>query len=151
LPLVAKSSCLLMSHKMKKWLSLDRIIRAKDVMSDDVTLVDISTSIKDAAKKMIDSKGNSIIVLEDSAPVGIVTYKDLVRKSITITNSANVPIQHIMSSPLIHSGPDQSIWEVVDLMYARDIKTIPIIDEYDKLLGIVNLMDVFKVLSLSRN
>ena len=120
-------------------------------MSNNATLVDISTSVKDAAKKMIDSKGNFIIVLEDNVPAGIVTYKDLVRKSIVIANSADVPIRQIMSVPLIHSGPDQSIWEVVDLMHARNIKTIPIMDEYDKLLGLVNLMDVIKALSLSRN
>ena len=136
---------------MKKWLSSDRIIRAKDVMSNNVTLVDISTSVKDAAKKMIDSEGNAIIAFEDNAPAGIVTCKDLVRKSIAVEDSANVSIQQIMSAPLIHSGPDQSVWEVMDLMHARNVKTIPIIDEYDKLLGMVNLMDVIKALALSRN
>ena len=120
-------------------------------MSNNVTLVDVSTSVKDAAKKMIDSKGNLIIVIEDRAPAGIVTCKDFVIKSIAIEDSANVLIRQIMSAPLIHSGPDQSVWEVMDLMHARNVRTIPIIDEYDKLLGMVNLMDVIKALSMSRN
>lgn len=129
----------------------NKIIRAKDIMSTDAILVGIQTSVKDAAKKMMDSHRNYIIIVENNIPVGVVTYKDLVRKNVVTTNSTDMPIMKIMSAPLIHSGPDQSIWEVMDLMYARDVKIIPIIDEYDKLLGIIHLMDVIKVLSLSNN
>ncbi|MDH3793529.1 MAG: CBS domain-containing protein [Nitrosopumilus sp.] len=128
-----------------------KIIRAKDVMHRDIISVDIQTLVKDAAKKMTDLDGDSIIVVDNNIPVGIVTYKDLVKKNITITNSTDIPIRKIMSSPLIHAGPDQSIWEIMDLIYARNIRRIPIIDEYDTLLGIVNLMSINKALSLSRN
>ena len=132
-------------------MPLNKIIRAKDIMSTDAILVSTQTSVKDATTKMIDLNKNYIIIVENNMPVGIVTYKDLIRKSIIITNLTDTPIMKIMSAPLIYSGSNQSIWEVMDLMYARDIKIIPIIDEYDKLLGIVHLMDIIKVLSLSIN
>ena len=32
----------------------------------------------------------------------------------------------IMSTSLIHSGLEQTIWEVMELMYVRGIRTIPI-------------------------
>ena len=129
----------------------NKIIRAKDIMSTDAILVSTQTSVKEAAKKMIDSNKNCIVIIKNNMPVGIVTYKDLVRKNIIITNLTDMPIKKIMSTPLIHSGPDQSIWEVMDLMHARDVKIIPIIDEHDKLLGMIHLMDIIKVLSLSIN
>lgn len=39
----------------------------------------------------------------------------------------------IMSTSLIHSGPEQTIWEVMELMYARGVRTIPITHEHDRL------------------
>ena len=138
-------------QKQKGQLVSDKIIRAKDVMHRDIISVDIQTLVKDAAKKMTDLDGDSIIVVDNNIPVGIVTYKDLVKKNIAITNSTDIPIRKIMSSPLIHAGPDQSIWEIMDLIYARNIRRIPIIDEYDTLLGMVNLMSINKALSLARN
>ena len=129
----------------------NKIIRAKDIMNTDAILVSTQTSVKDAAKKMMALNKNYIVTVENNIPVGIVTYKDLVRKNIIIASLTDTSIKEIMSTPLIHSGPDQSIWEVMDLMHARDIKVIPIIDEYDKLLGTIHLMDIIKVLSLSIN
>ena len=117
-------------------------------MSTNIVLVDVHTSIRDAAKKMTDSNASFIIISENYLPVGIVTHKDLVKRNIAVDNPTDVDVREIMSTPLIHSGPDQSIWEVADLMHARDIKTIPIIDEYDKLLGVVSIMAMIKALSL---
>ena len=115
-------------------------------MSRDIATADTQTSIRDVAKKMAQTKQDSIIIVENNIPIGIVTYKDFVKKNIVDANSVDFPIVKIMSSPLIHCRPEQSIWEVMDLMYARGIKIIPIIDEYDELLGMVNLLDIIKAL-----
>ncbi|QLH03338.1 hypothetical protein C5F47_07150 [Nitrosopumilus cobalaminigenes] len=128
-----------------------KIIRAKDIMDIDSLCVESQLSNKEVARKMIELNKSAVIVIKKDTPVGIITYKDLVMNNVVSENSVNRPILETMSSPLIHCGPEQSIWEVMDLMYSRNLKKIAIIDEYDKLLGIVNSTDIVKVFSNLKN
>ena len=118
---------------------------------NNIITVEIHTSIIDAAKKMTYHNASFIVVCESCLPVGMVTYKDFVKKNIVIDNPKDTEIKKIMSTPLIHSRPEQSIWEVADMMYAREIKVIPVIDEYDRVLGAVGMVDIVKAFALHKN
>ena len=58
-------------------------------MNTYVICVDIQTSIRDTTKKINDFHVVGIIMVENNQLVGIVTYKDLVRKNITTINSTD--------------------------------------------------------------
>lgn len=58
-------------------------------MNTYVICVDIQTSIRGTTKKINDFHGDGIIMVENNQLVGIVTYKDLVRKNITTINSTD--------------------------------------------------------------
>ena len=119
--------------------------------NSNTQLINSDVSIRDTARKMINSNSNSIVVAKNQMPVGIVTYKDFVmRIAEEIHLIDDVPIETIMSAPLVHCVPEQPVWEVADLMNTRGIKKIPIIDEYDKLLGTVNITDLLKAFSLEK-
>ncbi len=112
--------------------------------------IDSNTSVRETAKIMLNLHSDFVLVVENNFPMGIITYKDFVKKIITGNDSIDSTAKQIMSSPLIHSLPDQTIWEIADLMYSRGIKIIPIIDDYDKLLGTVSISDLLKIFSLQK-
>lgn len=125
-----------------------RIITAKDIMNTTVGMVDSSASAADAAKKMIHLNLDFIVVIKNAIPIGIITCRDFVMQIIVNAYPIYMPIEKIISAPLVHCMPEQPVWEVADLMYARGINKIPVIDEYDELLGTVGVVDLLKVFSL---
>ena len=127
-----------------------RIIRAKDVMNTSIGTINSSASAEDTAKKIAYLNLDFIIITKNETPVGIITYKDLVMKIIVNSYPTDMQIEKIMSAPLVHCVPEQPVWEIADLMNARDINKIPVIDEYDELLGTVDIIDLLKVFSLQK-
>jgi predicted transcriptional regulator len=53
-----------------------------------------------------------------------------------------------MSSPLIATNTDVSIWMVADLMYTRCIRKLPVIDN-NKVVGIITSTDLVNQLAVS--
>jgi len=118
-------------------------ICVRDIMTNQVISVDISASIIDASKMMEDAKVGCIIVMEDSVPVGIITDRDIAIKVASHAYPLDTPIRRIMSSPLIHIEPGDSIWEISNLLHTNNIRKLPVIDE-EKLVGIVTSTDLVK-------
>jgi len=141
----------MIKFKISSDLGLSNIIRAKDIMNTKVSIEDIHSTINNTAKKLLYSNENYAIIIENDLPVGIVTADDFIKHIAKGTNHATTSIEEIMTVDLINCGPEQSIWDLGDLMHARGISKIPIIDEYDKLVGIVNFLDLLKVFSMKKN
>lgn len=119
-------------------------ILVKDIMSKALVMVDSSSTVNEAAKLMEKAKVGSIIVTEKSIPIGIMTDRDF---AITIAAHAypiHTKVKQVMSSPLIHIGPNEEVWVAADLMYSRKIRRLPVLDE-DELLGIVTATDFVKL------
>lgn len=120
------------------------IILVKDIMSKSLITVDSSATVNEAAKIMEKSKVGSVVITEKSIPIGIMTDRDF---AITIAAHAypiHTKVKQVMSSPLIHIGPNEEVWVAADLMYSRKIRRLPVLDE-DELLGIVSATDFVKL------
>ena len=118
----------------------------KSIMKNQVITVDSSVSIKDAAKIMTDASVGCVIVMEKNIAVGIVTERDFVRRIAATGKSLSAPVKEVMSSPLIVINPDESVWELAELMKLRRIHKVPIVQE-NKLVGIVTTTDLTRLCS----
>ena len=119
-------------------------ILVKDIMTKSLVMVDSSSTVNEAAKLMEKAKVGSVIVTEKSSPIGIMTDRDF---AITIAAHAypiHTKVKQVMSSPLVHIGPNEGVWLAADLMYSRKIRRLPVLDE-DELLGIVTATDFVKL------
>jgi CBS domain-containing protein len=123
-------------------------ISVRDIMTKSVIVVDSTITVNDAAKLMEDVKVGSIIVMENNIPVGIVTDRDFVVKIVDHAYQISTSVKQIMSTPLIVIGPDESVWMVVDLMYTRGIRKLPIVED-DKVIGIITATDLVNHLAIS--
>lgn len=123
-------------------------IRVKDIMTKAVISVDATVNVNDAAKMMEDAKVGAIIVMENNTPVGIITDRDFAVKIVAHAYPSTTLVKKIMSAPLIGINPEESIWTVADLMYARGVRKIPVIDEY-KVIGIITATDLINQFAVS--
>jgi len=123
-------------------------IRVKDIMTKSVISVDATVNVNDAAKMMEDAKVGAIIVMENNTPVGIITDRDFAIKIVAHAYPITTSVKKIMSAPLIGVHPEESVWTVADLMYARGVRKIPVIDE-DKVIGIITATDLVNQFAVS--
>ena len=119
----------------------------KDIMKSNVISIDSSMTVKDAAKMMNDAGVGCIVVMEKNSTVGILTERDFVRKIIAQEKSLSTPVKDVMSSPLITIDPDESVWELAQLMKVKRIHKVPVADK-GKLIGMVTSTDLTRLCSI---
>lgn len=120
---------------------------ARDIMNKQVTTVEASSTIMDAAKKMSMEGIGCVIVVEKGAPVGIVTERDFVRKIAVNERPMSTPVREVMSSPLISVDPDVTIWELAEELKLKKIHKMPLVRD-NKLMGIVTTTDITRLCSI---
>ncbi len=121
--------------------SLLEKILVKDVMTKSVISVDSSTTANDAAKRMEDAEIGSIVVIENSIPVGIITDRDFTIKIVGHAYPIDTPVRRLMSFPLITIMPDSHCGVAADLMSSMKIKKLPVVDD-DQVVGIITVSDL---------
>ena len=108
----------------------------KENMNSSVLSLHSTVPASDAAKLLEDSKTSAIVVLENQAPVGIVTNKDLMIKIIAHSYPLDTPLRRIMATPLISISPDTDIKEALELMASKKIRKLPVINN-DEVVGMI--------------
>lgn len=114
-----------------------------DIMKNQVISIDSSLSVEDAAKMMSDSGVGCVVVIQKNIPIGILTERDFVTKIAFLTKSSSMPVQNVMSSPLIAISPKETIKNLAELMKEKKIHKVPVIDG-NKLVGIVTATDLIR-------
>ena len=122
----------------------------QNIMKHQVIAVDSTVTIKDAAKMMTDAGVGCIIVMDQNLAVGILTERDFVRKIVAHEKPLSTPVKEVMSSPLIVVSPDESVWELAEIMKLRRIHKVPVVHE-NRLVGIVTTTDLTKLCSAGSN
>jgi len=122
-------------------------ILVKEFMVKNVVTVNSFDSIKETAKKMYVKRVGSAIVLENNKPVGIITVRDIVNSIGPFENSLETQVKKIMSQPLIHIHPDESIIDVAEIMTNKNIHKLPVIIN-DEVLGIISSSDLVVLFSM---
>ena len=57
-----------------------------------------------------------------------------------------LPLERVMTHKIIHIPPGSSTYSAADTLYKSRISCLPVIDEYNNLLGIVTLTDLMSAL-----
>ena len=119
----------------------------RDIMKKNVISIDSSMTVQDAAKMMDDASIGAIVVLENGIAMGIVTERDMARRVIAKGKPFTTNIKEVMSSPLVVVSPDDTVWELAQLMKVRKIHRAPAVKDH-KLVGIVTTSDFIKLCSV---
>jgi CBS domain-containing protein len=89
----------------------------EQLMTKSLVNIDSGTSAAEAAKRMKTFKIGSVFVKRDNRIIGIVTEPDIIRKVVGAERTPSyVPVEEIMSSPVIGIDWRRPITEAADLM-----------------------------------
>jgi len=123
----------------------EKELTVKEVMVKNVVTAKSGQTVKEAAKIMSLYEIGSLVVLEDSKVVGILTERDLLNRVIAEGhNPAKIVVSEVMSHPPIEVKPDTKLEEALQLMFDNKIKKLIVIEDNGrkKLVGIVTLTDI---------
>ena len=117
---------------------------AEQVMTrDPVELLETET-VGEAARVMRDKDIGDVIVLDDTGGrvKGIVTDRDVVVRAVANGQDAeHTTLSAICSEDIVCVGPGESLDKVVELMRAKKIRRMPVVDG-DHAIGIISIGDL---------
>lgn len=118
------------------------ILRKKP--DNEVHTVAPEASVFDALKVMSDRDIGGVLVLQDSAVIGIFTERDYARKIVLMERSSRqTAVRDVMSSPVKYVRLHQTADDCMRLMTESRLRHLPVI-ENDKLLGVISIGDLVK-------
>ncbi len=97
----------------------------------------------EAARLMRDQNVAGLIVVDDKAPVGILSVRDL--RDIMATDGANLPahkVRDVMHIGVITVRHSAYIFEAIFKMAKNNIHRLAVVDENQDLIGIINATDL---------
>jgi CBS domain-containing protein len=120
-------------------------IKVKDAMVARVITAKPSQNVFEASKIMKKENVGSLVIVEGSNPIGIVTREDIIDK-VTSKNMlpSKVLLKKIMSKELITCPPDCDISEAARMMSKHKYERIPVVS-MGKLIGIISTRELAKV------
>ena len=146
-------------------------MRAADVMTRTVATVRADTPLKDAIKRMVDSRISGLPVTDAAGKlVGILTEGDLLRRTETGTgrkragwlefllgpNKAAAEfvrthsrrVEDVMTPDVLTVTEDATLDDIVELMERKHVKRVPVV-RGDALIGVVSRADLIKAVGLA--
>ena len=104
-----------------------------------------ATTVAEVAKQLSVRRIGSVLILNDqSAVVGIVSERDLVRAlSAHGARAMELEARQVMTRDVVTCHPDDSIDEVMQTMTSGRVRHLPVV-HHGELLGLVSIGDVVK-------
>jgi CBS domain-containing protein len=117
--------------------------KVHEVMTERPRCVTPETSVSEAARLMKSDDVGSLPVLDDDKLTGIVTDRDIVIQAVAEEKDPRgMPVREIASREVVTIGPEQDLSEALKPIASYQVRRIPVVDDDDRLVGIVAQADV---------
>lgn len=118
------------------------------LMNNAFVSLDRGMSVKAAIKRLVEIAPatefiNNLYVLEDRRLLGVLSLKEI----ISAGNQPDRPVADLMSVNLITVGPATPKAEAIRIMKDYDFFLLPVVDEEDRILGIVSFDDMAEAIA----
>ena len=110
------------------------------------------TPVLEAAKLMRQFHVGDIVVADEAnqhrIPVGLVTDRDIVLEVLgQDLDATNLTVGDIMTGDLVTVRENEGVFRAIQLMSAKGVRRIPVVDEEGALVGIVSTDDLIELLA----
>ncbi|OGW58439.1 MAG: hypothetical protein A2Z09_06135 [Nitrospirae bacterium RBG_16_43_8] len=138
-------------------------IPVKDVMTRPVIAIKEDSDINEAARVFSEGNVSGLPVVDnENSVIGVITeadilsaagmgkgytFKDLLRHILgepTRKKKKGDKVKEIMTTPAITTKPDADIREVAGILDEKKIKRLPVIDDENRLIGIISRADIVR-------
>jgi len=120
------------------------MIQARDLMVDFLRVAP-DTPALDTVRLMLDNKSQRVLVISEGKLCGIATTFDFIKKMDEGRNTLDdIKITDIMTPEAIFVSPMDDLKHIVDLMYYRNIRFLPVVSGSD-VLGIITRVELGRI------
>lgn len=127
------------------------MLRAKDIMTENIVSVRKDTPIYEAVELMVKHGISGMpVVKDDMTLVGILSEKDVIILLYGKEDDGNKTVNDFMTQPVVHFDTDENLLEISDFLMKNIFRRVPITSK-EKLVGIISIKDILEyILELSR-
>jgi len=128
----------------------------KNWMSKEVVTVDADDSMQNAIYILQEQNIKMLPVMDDGNLVGIITDRDLKKASPSDATTldmhellfliSKIKVKDLMKKPVYTVPPDYTVEEAAALLLEKKISGLPVVDENNRLIGIITRSDLFRVI-----
>jgi CBS domain-containing protein len=117
-------------------------MKVREVMTRDVQTVRPDQPVQEAANFMLNADAGSIPVTQGDRLIGMITDRDIAVRGIAKGYGPDTPVRELMTDDLVLVRVDDDIEEAATKMSDAQVRRLPVVDEQERLCGIVSLGDL---------
>ena len=102
-----------------------------------MTTIDVGLTVSDAAKAMVETKSDSILVYTNYNVIGIVSLKDILKMVAEGKDPTKTTVGIIASKPIIDIHKDAKVREAIAIMEKNDIRRL-VVKNDDRPIGLIS-------------
>ncbi|OJH36570.1 CBS domain-containing protein [Cystobacter ferrugineus] len=123
----------------------------REVMTRDVEVIGPQDTLRDAAEKMRSLNVGALPVCQGDRVVGMLTDRDIVVRAIALgMDSASTSVEDAMTGNVQYCFEEDDALGVLTRMRDMQVRRFIVVNEDERLVGIVSLGDLSQVMSEQR-
>jgi len=123
-----------------------RSVSVEQIVQTDLVTVPASATVATISQTMASEDVGTVVVVDDGAPLGIITDRDLALALAEGTDVAGRQAGQFVDGTLQTGSTEMSVFDALERMQSAGIRRLPIVDENNAIRGIVALDDVLVLL-----
>lgn len=121
-------------------------MKISEIMTKAAVTDSADDTLAEAAKKMRTQQTGSLLVMDGTRLVGIVTERDVLKAVGQDLDPKNVPLKDVMTTEIVTIGPQTTLKEAAKIMASKWIRHLPVV-EGANVVGIISQRDLTGVLA----
>jgi CBS domain-containing protein len=117
-------------------------MKVSEVMTRDVQTVRPDEPVRQAASFMLSADAGSIPVTDGDRLIGMITDRDIAVRGVAKGYGPDTPVRELMTDDIICIREDDDVDDAAEKMSDAQVRRLPVIDEQERLCGIVSLGDL---------
>ena len=117
-------------------------MKVSEVMTRDVQTVRPDQPVREAAGFMLSADAGSIPVTDGERLIGMITDRDIAVRGIAKGYGPDTPVRELMTDDLVIAREDDDTDDIAARMSSAQVRRLPVVDDQERLCGIVSLGDL---------
>ena len=123
-------------------------MKLNEIMTPEVVTIDPDASLQQAAQMMASLDIGMLPVMIEDDLLGVITDRDItVRAAARGLDPKRTQVRYVMTEAAICGSDTQEVTQGAKQMMNHRIRRLPILDQHQRLVGIVSLGDLVKALA----
>ena len=114
----------------------------RDLMTSKVETVGPDQTAREAAGFMLSADTGSIPVCENDRVIGMITDRDIAVRGIATGKGPDCSVRDLMSKDIVCARDSDDVESVARQMADAQVRRLPVLDDGDRLVGMVSLGDL---------